>query len=135
MKDKIRHVWRFNHPPEDVWEYLTRSELLEQWLGKMDFKPIVGHKFEVPTKTGTTTKCEVTEVVPFTRLVWSWKYSSAKSKKTFDSNVVFTLVPIPRGTELQLVHDGFTVLEDYINHNNGWTTLGRRLIELVDTNS
>ena len=33
------------HPPEKVWRALTQSSLLEEWLMKNDFQPIVGHRF------------------------------------------------------------------------------------------
>ena len=134
MKDEIKHVWHFNRPPKEVWEYLTIPELLEQWLCKMDFKPVVGHKFEVPTKAGGTTMCEVTEVIPLKMLSYSWQFPSVKSKKTYDSKVVWTLVPTNDGTELYLVHNGFTILDDYIAHENGWTTLGGRLLKLMNVN-
>lgn len=134
MKDEIRHTWQFSRPPQEVWEYLTKPELLEQWLGKMDLKPVVGHKFELATKAGGFTKCEVTEVIPFTRLSYSWQYPSFKNKKTFDSRVVWTLTPTKEGTELQLVHNGFSELEDHIAHNNGWTMLGQRLLKLLNEN-
>ncbi len=133
MKDSIEYRWKFNRSPKEIWEYLTDSELLEQWLGKMDFRPIVGHKFEVPTKTGATTKCEVTEVIPYKRLAWSWKYISAKNSNVVDSIVVFNLSPTHDGTELHLIHNGFNATEDLNNHNNGWTLLGSRLAKLLNT--
>src|SRR5258708_39690603 len=33
------------HPAEKVWRALTQGPLLDEWLMKNDFKPIVGHKF------------------------------------------------------------------------------------------
>ena len=45
MQKEIRHQWFFPHPPEAIWEYLTDSELLSQWLMPNDFKPILGHRF------------------------------------------------------------------------------------------
>ena len=134
MKDEIRLTWHFERSPEEVWDYLTTPELLEQWLAKMDFKPIVGHKFELATKSGGVTRCEVTEVMPFTKLSYSWQYPSLKNKKTFDSKVTWTLTPTKDGTQLQLVHNGFSVLEDYILHDNGWTSLGQRLLKLLNEN-
>ncbi len=45
MQKEIKHTWHFSQSPQEVWEYLTKPELMEQWLGKTDFQPIVGHKF------------------------------------------------------------------------------------------
>lgn len=70
MKRDIIHRFSFDHPPEIVWEYLTDSNLLAQWLMPNDFKPVVGHKFQFKTKPKTrfrfdgTVYCEVLEIIP-----------------------------------------------------------------------
>jgi len=131
MQKAIKHTWHFNQSPQEVWDYLTKPELMEQWLMKSDFKPVVGHKFSFTcTKI---TYCEVLEVKPFSLLSYSWQANSAVGNKPFNSKVVWTLVPTESGTELQLVHNGFTVLEDYAGHDKGWTTLGKQLVELLST--
>ena len=33
------------HPPEKIWRALTQSPLIEEWLMKNDFQPVVGHPF------------------------------------------------------------------------------------------
>src|ERR1700735_40283 len=33
------------HPPEKIWRALTQSSLVEEWLMKNDFQPVVGHRF------------------------------------------------------------------------------------------
>ena len=132
MQNEIKQTWHFSHSPQEVWEYLTKPELLEQWMVKTDFQPTVGHKFHFFSKTGKITNCEVLEVKPFTKLSYSWQYASAKDNKLFDSKVVWTLVPNENGTELQLSHSGFTASEDFIAHNKGWTTLGNRFVELLN---
>ena len=45
MQKEIKQSRHFNQSPQEVWEYLTKPELIEQWLGKTDFQPVVGHKF------------------------------------------------------------------------------------------
>ena len=132
MQNEIKHTWHFNQSPQEVWECLTRPELIEQWLTKTDFQPIAGHKFHFSDKSGKIVYCEVLKVEPFTRLSYSWQYPSAKDNKRFDSKVEWILIPKDQGTELQLVHSGFTALEDFTAHNNGWTTCGNRFIELLN---
>jgi uncharacterized protein YndB with AHSA1/START domain len=133
MQTEIKHTWHFNQSPQEVWEYLTKPELLEQWLMKSDFKPILGHKFCFTAPKGMVHYCEVLEIKPFTKLSYSWQRDSAKDGKPFDSKVMWTLVPKKEGTELQLVHNGFTALEDYTQHNNGWTMLVNGLVERLNT--
>jgi uncharacterized protein YndB with AHSA1/START domain len=130
---EIKHTWQFNRSPQEVWEYLTKPELLEQWLMKTDFQPIAGHKFIFTAPHGMVHYCEVLEIKPFTKLSYSWQRNSALDKKPFDSKVEWTLVPKENGTELQLVHNGFRALEDYTQHNNGWAMLVNGLVERLNT--
>ena len=120
MQKEIRRTWSFSRSPQEVWEYLTRPELIELWLTKTDFQPIAGHKFHFVDKSGKIIYCEVLEVNPFTRLSYSWQYSSANGDDRLDSKVVWTLIPNENGTELQLLHHSFSFLEDLTAHRNGW---------------
>ena len=132
MQKEIKHIRHFNQSPQEVWEYLTRPELIEQWLGKTDFQPIAGHKFRFISPYGNDSYCEVLEVKPFTKLSYSWQKNSAKDNKPFNSKVVWTLVPKGTGKELQLVHSGFTSLEDFLAHENGWNTCLKQFEELLN---
>ncbi|HSZ25453.1 MAG TPA: SRPBCC domain-containing protein [Cytophagaceae bacterium] len=133
MTSEINHIWLFNKSPQEVWDYLTKPELLEQWLAKTDFQPIVGHKFYFIGKNNCLTHCEVLEVKPYTQLSYSWQANTANDNKRFDSTVVWKLVPKENGTELHLVHHGFISIEDYTGHKNGWTILINGLIEHLNT--
>ena len=35
------------HPPEKIWRALTQPHLIEEWLMKTDFKPVVDHRFNL----------------------------------------------------------------------------------------
>ena len=139
MQKEIKQTWFFKQSPEEVWEYLTQPELIEQWLMKTDFRPIVGHKFRfihVPKNDSNhdgIVHCEVLEVNPVTKLSYSWNGNTKDGNRTFSSKVVWTLVPKENGTELQLQHNGFTMLEDILAHNNGWNTCLKRFEELLNT--
>ena len=37
----------FAYPPEKVWRALTEGDLIQQWLMENDFKPLVGHRFQL----------------------------------------------------------------------------------------
>lgn len=134
---EIKQTWFFNQPPQQVWDYLTKPELLEQWLMKTDFQPIVGHKFCFMTKPNEDCgydkiiDCQVLEIDPFTKISYSWEGHANNGKYSFDSKVIWTLIPFEDGTELQLVHNGFKVLEDFVAHSNGWAVIGNKLIELL----
>jgi len=133
MQKEIRQTWQFNQPASEVWAYLTNPELIEQWLGKTDFKPIVGHKFRFVSPYGNDSICEVLEVKPFTRLSYSWQKNSSRDNKPFDSTIVWTLSPKGNGTELQLVHGGFRFEEDFAAHQKGWNICHQQFANLLKT--
>src|SRR5687767_11726104 len=118
MTRSITHQFFFPHPPAAVWEYLTKSELMELWLMKNDFQPVVGHDFQFITKPIPSLNidgimyCKVLEIVPLKKLSYSWKCGPGDGKITLDTIVVWTLQPKDNGTELFLVHSGFTEKEN-----------------------
>lgn len=138
MPKEIKQTWHFNQSPQEVWEYLTRPELIEQWLMKNDFQPFVGHKFRftfVPkneSKYDGVVECEVLEVTPLVKLSYSWNGSIKDGSRTFNSIVVWNLVPKENGTELQLLHNGLTILEDMLTHDSGWKICLTRFEELLN---
>jgi uncharacterized protein YndB with AHSA1/START domain len=134
MQKEIKQNWQFRQSPQEVWEYLTKPELLEQWLGKTDFQPIMGHKFRFISPYGNDSYCEILEVRPFTRLSYSWQKNSSKDNKPFNSEIVWTLIPTENGTVLQLVHKDFTAVEDVVAHENGWNTCLKQFRELLLSN-
>jgi uncharacterized protein YndB with AHSA1/START domain len=133
MQKEIKQTWSFDQSPQEVWEYLTKPELIEQWLMKTDFKPIAGHKFRFTFvskpegKYDGVVHCEVLEVKPFTKLSYSWNGSTQDKSRNYNSTVVWTLVPKGAGTELRLQHNGFSLLEDILTHTSGWANCVKKL--------
>jgi uncharacterized protein YndB with AHSA1/START domain len=141
MKREIAHQWFFPHPPQIVWDYLTRPELLSQWLMENDIKPIVGHKFEFRSKPkmeigyNGINYCEILEVIPFKQLTYSWKAGPGNGKFTLDTIVTWTLVEKNAGTELNLKHTGFKAVENDIIYkmmHDGWDKHVNGLAERIN---
>jgi uncharacterized protein YndB with AHSA1/START domain len=137
MQKDIKHTWFFDHPKEKVWHFLTDSELISQWLMKNNFKPVVGHKFQFYTKPiiqfgfDGNVYCEVLEIIPLKKLVYSWKGGPGKGKISLDSVVTWTLVEKENGTELTLEHNGFKGLKNFVGYlfmNAGWKKILRKSI-------
>ena len=108
------------HPPEKIWRALTEGSLIEEWLMKNDFKPVVGHRFNfrstpVPNWDGVI-DCEVQAVEPNLRLSYSW------GSMGLTSLVTFTLTPTANGTHLRMEQSGFPSEESasYKGANYGW---------------
>lgn len=92
-------------PAEKIWRALTQPHLIAEWLMKTDFKPVVGHKFNLsrqatPEMT-VVIDCEVTEVEPNETLSYTWSAFGT------DTVVTFTLTPTPTGTTLRVEQAGF----------------------------
>jgi uncharacterized protein YndB with AHSA1/START domain len=129
MKKTIRHEFSFSQPPEKVWEYMTKPELIEQWLMKNTFQPVPGSDFQftidpIPSLDfDGIVYCKVLEIAPFERLSYSWKCGPGNGEISLDTIVVWQLKPTDKGTELILEHSGFSEKENLAFYNgmtNGW---------------
>lgn len=138
MQKEIKHQFTFSQSPEVVWEYLTNSELLAQWLMPNDFKLIVGHQFQFGAKPkfplgfDGRVYCEVLEIIPLQKLVYSWKGGLSKENPSLDSVVTWTLEAHEEGTILTLEHNGFKGIKNYLAYiimNKGWEKIGNRLFQ------
>jgi len=113
MQTQVTHKWFYSHAPEIVWEYLTDSELLAEWLMKNNFRPEAGYEFRFETKPlpnfnfDGIVYCKVLEIVPCSKLSYSWKGGPGDGTITLDSIVEWTLAAKDGGTELLLQHHGF----------------------------
>jgi len=141
MTKRIKHQFFFPHPPETVWEYLTKPELMEQWLMKNDFQPIVGLDFQFRTNPIPSLDfdgifyCKVLEIVPFKKLSYSWKSGPGEGEITLDSVVVWKLEPKDKGTELFLEHSGFEKKENLDFYNglmHGWVEKLHNIAKLLN---
>ncbi|UCI09032.1 SRPBCC family protein [Mesorhizobium sp. B1-1-8] len=95
------------HPPEKIWRALTQPHLIEEWLMKSDFKPEVGHRFNLRGDWGGVLDCEVLAIEPNRMLSYTWNH--VHDDKTFNlrSVVTFTLAPTSAGTRLRVEQAGF----------------------------
>ena len=141
MTKSIQHKFFFPHSPQVVWEYLTKAELIEQWLMKNDFQPIIGYDFQFRTKPLVNFNfdgivyCKVLEIIPFEKLSYSWKGGPGNGIITLDSIVVWTLFPKDDGTEIFLEHSGFKEIEDFSMYtimNEGWLKNIQKIAERIN---
>ena len=88
------------HPPEKVWRALTQPRLIEEWLMKNDFKPIVDHRFNLRGDWGAV-DCQVVAVDPNKTLSYTW------GAHGLESVVTWTLTPTSTGTRLRMEQSGF----------------------------
>ena len=93
------------HPPEKIWRALTQPHLIEEWLMKNDFHPVVGHRFNLKRTPrpdfNLVVDCQVLAVEPNKTLSYTW------TALDLDSVVTFTLTQTSTGTRLRMEQSGF----------------------------
>ncbi|HLA54525.1 MAG TPA: SRPBCC domain-containing protein [Flavobacterium sp.] len=113
MQTEIKNEWIYEQSPNEVWEYLTQADLIALWLMPNNFEPIPGYEFEFRTKPIPSLDldgimyCKVLEIVPFQKLVYSWKAGSGNGIFSLDTVVEWTLVKHGTGSKLILKQSGF----------------------------
>ena len=119
------------HPPEKIWRALTQAPLMERWLMKNDFEPVVGHRFTFRAKPmpqwNGVTDCEVLVVEPWRRLAYSWADSGAEAAGGMKTVVTWTLTPRPGGTLVRMEQSGFRLQDEpfFKGASHGW----KRMVE------
>ena len=88
------------YPPEKIWRALTQPHLIEEWLMKSDFKPVVDHRFDFRADWGAVA-CQVLIVEPNKTLSYTWGDHILKSV------VTWTLTQAGTGTRLRMEQSGF----------------------------
>ena len=103
------------YPPEKIWRALTQPHLIEEWLMKNDFEPIVGHRFNLRADWGTV-DCQILAVEPNKALSYTWAAYDLKSV------VTWTLTPTTTGTRLRMEQSGFLPDQQqyYQGAKGGW---------------
>jgi len=121
------------HPPEKLWRALTQPHLIEEWLMKNDFKPAVGHRFNLRGEWGGVMDCEVLEVEPNRTLSYTWNFRHEDAAFNLMSVVTFTLTPSGTGTHLRMEQTGFRPdqKQAYGGAHAGWKEFFARLEQVA----
>ncbi|MGO4671618.1 SRPBCC domain-containing protein [Bosea sp. 2YAB26] len=88
------------HPSEKLWRALTQPHLIEEWLMKNNFKPDLGHRFNLSADWGVV-ECQIQAIEPHKTLTYTW------NTKDLESVVTWTLIPTSTGTFLRMEQTGF----------------------------
>ncbi|QGN33141.1 SRPBCC domain-containing protein [Microlunatus sp. Gsoil 973] len=93
-------------PPSSVWSWFTTAERLRQWIAPtLDIDLQEGGSYRMQGEDGTWISGVVLELVPQSRLVLSWLEEDAGW--AHPGRLLIGLEPVPGGTRVSLVHDGF----------------------------
>ena len=113
-------------PPEKIWRALTQPHLIEEWLMKSDFKPVVDRRFNFRGDWGAV-DCRVLEVEPHKTLSYTW------AALGLESVVTWTLTPTSTGTHLRMEQSGFRPDQEqaYQGAKFGWQKFVASLEEVL----
>ena len=116
----------FPYPPEKIWRALTQPHLIEEWLMKNDFAPVVGHHFDLRADWGSV-GCQVMEVEPNKTLSYTW------AAMGLESVVTWSLTPAGAGTHLRMEHAGFRADQEqaFRGAQYGWQQFMAKLDQIL----
>jgi uncharacterized protein YndB with AHSA1/START domain len=144
MTNTIRREIQIPQPREQVWQAITDSATLAEWMYPNNFEPRVGHHFtfHVPANPkvgfdGIVVRCEVLECEPPRgdaggQLAFSW----AAGGPVENTWVSFRLEPDGEGTRLLFEHSGFDLAHSFGQQafkgaEYGWAKMLKQLAAVV----
>lgn len=133
----------FQSSVETLWKAITDRDEMKIWyFDFQEFKPEVGFEFQFwggPSEDRQYLHlCKITEVVPFQKLAYSWKYDG------YEGNTLVTFRLSANGTQtfLKLTHEGLESFPadnpDFARENfvEGWNwIIGKSLKEYMENKS
>jgi uncharacterized protein YndB with AHSA1/START domain len=125
------------YPSEKAWRVLTQSALIDRWLMKNNFELRIGHHFNFRAQPmygwNGVTDCEVLEIVPNERLVYSWNASGEQAKDGLKTIVTWTLIPVGDGTVVRMEQSGFRPEDEggYRAMGGGWPGMLAKMEEVI----
>ena len=98
----------FLHPAEKIWRALTQPHLIQEWLMKNDFEPVVGRKFTLDPRPAWNGQidCQVRVVEENKSLSYDWNSMGVNTV------VTWTLTPTKGGVLLRMEQSGFTAQQE-----------------------
>jgi uncharacterized protein YndB with AHSA1/START domain len=116
--------------PEDVFEYFTRPELLETWMGeRAELEARPGGSFAVYVK-GTAVRGRYLELDPPKRLLISWGFAGSSELPPGASTLEVRLLPERQGTRVGIRHR-LLPAGQRAAHASGWPRYLARLSEVA----
>jgi uncharacterized protein YndB with AHSA1/START domain len=119
-------------PPQEVFRWLVRPELLVRWIGiEAQLEPRPGGLFRFEIAEGEWCSGRYLEVVPARRVVVTWGWDSGVIPVPPGSSTVsIDLLEHPEGTLVRLVHRDLAP-EVRRLHAEGWSRFLPRLAAVV----
>ena len=121
MNEDVDLSIRINAQPETVFPYFIDPKRMVAWMGlsvEVDARP--GGRYRVRVNSGGIAVGEFVEIVPPTRVVWTWGWEGNTEVPPGSSTVEVTLTPDGDATLVRLRHSGLPDDGWRDKHNAGW---------------
>jgi uncharacterized protein YndB with AHSA1/START domain len=126
--DSVVTEIRIAATPQTVFAYFVDPVKMVRWIGtRAEVDPRPGGTYAVDMNPQTRARGEYVEVVPHSRVVFTWGWMGDKTVPPGSSTVEVTLTPHGDGTYVRLVHRGLMTGEMREQHRDGWQLYLRRL--------
>jgi uncharacterized protein YndB with AHSA1/START domain len=116
--------------PETVFSFFIDPNKMVRWMGsRAEADPRPGGTYALDINAQARARGEFVEVVPYSRVVFTFGWDGDQAVPPGSSTVEVTLSPDGEGTHVRLVHRGITTAEMREQHSLGWQHyLGRLTI-------
>ena len=112
---------RIAAPPETVFAFFVDPNKIMRWMGwRADVDPRPGGTYALDINTEARARGEFVEVVPYSRVVFTFGWDGDQAVPPGSSTVEVTLTPDGEGTHVRLVHRGLMTTEMREQHSLGW---------------
>ena len=120
------------HLPSDLettYQHWVSNDTVIAPASRMEIEPRVGGTYRLIMPGDMTMNGVFSEVVPNQALTYSWQWDG--SDEQTQVNVQFS--GTASGTDVRIVHSGFTSQDSYDNHASGWDSYVDGFTLLVGT--
>ena len=114
--------------PRTVFAYFVDPDKMVRWIGtRVDIEAQPGGVYAVDMNPHIRARGEYVEVVPHSRVVFTFGWLGDEVVPPRSSTVEVTLTPDGEGTHVRLVHRGLMTAEMRDQHRTGWELYLARL--------
>ena len=116
---RIEKIWELPFAIDRVYAAWTSSSTVIPPATRMDILPEVGGHYRLFMDTSEYTgrnEGKFLRVEPGARLTYTWEWNGDGEVSTID----VTFSASEKGTQVKLVHEGFSSVEGKQNHSTGW---------------
>jgi uncharacterized protein YndB with AHSA1/START domain len=112
---------RIAAPPETVFAFFVDPNKMVRWMGShADVDPRPGGTYALDINAQARARGEFVEVVPYSRVVFTFGWDGDQAVPPGSSTVEVTLTPDGDGTYVRLIHRGIMTTEMREQHSQGW---------------